>query len=77
MAMDAIYEERGSDWSLQVSALATTQWLQCDKMFPFSAKDAACETNPHCRANFIPFAYMHHQSRLMAPTGHVTPRYKY
>ena len=30
MTMDAIYEEHGSDWSHQVSAVGTTQWLQRD-----------------------------------------------
>ena len=31
MTTDAIYEERGSDWSQQVSVVATTQWLQHDQ----------------------------------------------
>ena len=30
----AIYEERGSDWSRQVSAMVTTRWLQCDQTLP-------------------------------------------
>jgi len=30
MVTDAIYEERGSDWSHHVSAVATTRWLQRD-----------------------------------------------
>ena len=42
--MDAIYEERGSDWSHQVSAMVTTQWLQCDQTLPLSANGVACET---------------------------------
>ena len=43
MTTDAICEERGSDWSHQVSAMGTTQWLQCDQTL--SAKGVACETN--------------------------------
>ena len=42
--MDAIYEERGSDWSHQVSVVATTQWLQHDQTLPLSAEGVACET---------------------------------
>ena len=42
--MDAIYEEHGSHWSQQVSAVATTQWLQRDQTLPFSEKGVACET---------------------------------
>lgn len=30
MVTDAIYEERGSDWSHHVSDVATTRWLQRD-----------------------------------------------
>ena len=45
MITDAIYKKCGSDWSHQVSALATTQWLQCDLTLPLSAKGVACETN--------------------------------
>jgi len=30
MTTNAIIEERGSDWSHQVSTLATTRWLQRD-----------------------------------------------
>ena len=33
MTTDAIYEERRSDWSRQVSAMVTTQWLQRDRYF--------------------------------------------
>ena len=51
--MDAIYEEHGSDWSHQVFALATTQWLQRDQTLPLSARGVACETNPHCAANLL------------------------
>jgi len=43
MTTDAIYEERGSDWSHQVSAMGTTRWLQCDQTLPLSAKGVACE----------------------------------
>ena len=32
MTMDAIYEEHGSDWSHQVSAVGTTQLLQRDQI---------------------------------------------
>ena len=34
MTMDLIYEERGSDWSHQVSAVGTTRWLQHDQTLP-------------------------------------------
>ena len=34
MTMDAIYEVGGSDWSHQVSAVVTIQWLQCDQTLP-------------------------------------------
>ena len=44
MAMDAIYKERGSDWSHQVSVVATTQWLQRDHTLPLLVKGVACET---------------------------------
>ena len=44
MTMDAIYKQRGSDWSHQVSVVATTQWLQCDKTLLLFAKGVACET---------------------------------
>ena len=45
--MDAIYEERGSDWSNQVSAVVTTRWLQRDQTLPLSAKGVACKTRCH------------------------------
>ena len=55
MTPDASYEERGSDWSHQVSAVGTTRWLQCDQTLPLSVKGVACETSvasssqaPHC-----------------------------
>ena len=35
MTMDVIYEERGSDWSHQVSAMETTRWLHRDQTLPF------------------------------------------
>ena len=38
MTTDAICEEHGSDWSHQVSAVATTQRLQCDHTLPLSVK---------------------------------------
>ena len=44
MTMDAIYKERGSHWSHQVSAVATTRWLQRDQTLPLSAKGVACKT---------------------------------
>ena len=43
MTMDAIYEQHESDWSYQVSAVATTRCLQHDQIL-LSAKDVACET---------------------------------
>jgi len=42
MTTDAIYEEWGSHWLQQVSAVATTQWLQHDHADP--AKGVAWET---------------------------------
>ena len=48
MTTDAIYEERGSDWSHQVSAVGTTQWLQRDQTLPLSAKGVACEIKAPC-----------------------------
>ena len=47
MTTDAIYEERGSDWSQQVSVVATTRWLQRDQTLPLSAKGVACETRSY------------------------------
>ena len=47
MTTDAIYKQHGSDWSHQVSAMATTQWLQCDQILPLSVKGVACKTK-HC-----------------------------
>ena len=44
MTTNAIYEEHGSDWSHQVSAVGTTRWLQHDQTLPLSAKGVACET---------------------------------
>ena len=43
MTTDAIYEEHGSDWSHQVSVMATTRWLQRDQTLPLSAKGVAYE----------------------------------
>ena len=45
MTTDAIYKERGSDWSHQVFVVGTTWWLQRDQTLPLSAKGVACETN--------------------------------
>ena len=44
MTTDVIYEECESDWSRQVSVMATTRWLQRDQTLPLSAKGVACET---------------------------------
>ena len=41
---DVIYEEHRTDWLKQVSAMAITQWLQCDQTLPLSVKSWACET---------------------------------
>ena len=46
MTTDVIYEEHGSDWSHQVSAVATARWLQRDQTLPLSVKGVACETRP-------------------------------
>ena len=45
MTTNAICEERGSDWSHQVSVVATTRWLQCDQTLPLSVKGVACKTS--------------------------------
>ena len=44
MTTEAIHEERGFDWSHQVSTVGTTQWLQRNQTLPLSAKGVACET---------------------------------
>ena len=44
MTTDVIYEECGSDWSHQVSAVGTTRWLQRDQTLPLSVKGEACKT---------------------------------
>ena len=41
--MDAINKECRCDWSHQVSAMTTAQWLQRDQTVPFSAKDETQE----------------------------------
>ena len=38
MTTDAIYQERGPDWSRQVSVVATTRWLQRDQTLPLSCE---------------------------------------
>ena len=38
MTTNVIYEEHGSDWSHQVSAVGTTRWLQRDQILPLSCK---------------------------------------
>ena len=45
MTTNAIYEEHGSDWSQQVFAVGTTQWLQRDQTLPLPMKGVACETS--------------------------------
>ena len=49
MTTDAIYEERGSDWSQQDLVVGTTRWLQCDQTLPLSVKGVACETSLQLR----------------------------
>ena len=44
MTTYATYEECGSHWPQQVSAVVTTQWLQHNQTLPLSAKGVACET---------------------------------
>jgi len=44
MTTGAIFEEHESDWSHQVSAVGTTQWLEHDQTLPLSAKGVACKT---------------------------------
>ena len=43
MTTDAICKECRSDWSHQVSVVATTR-LQCDQTLPLSVKGVVCET---------------------------------
>ena len=69
MKTDTIYEERGSDWSRQVSAVATTWWLQHDQTLPLSAKGVARETRCHPTQMHITgishlSTYMQRQSEL-------------
>ena len=48
MTTDAIYEERGSDWSRQVSVVATTRWMQRDQTlasFPGPARSSLAVRN--------------------------------
>ena len=45
MTTNAMYDEHGSDLSHQVSAVATTQWLQHNQTLLLPAKGVACETN--------------------------------
>ena len=60
MTMDAICEERGSDWSHQVSVVATAQWLQCDQTLPLSVKDVACESMSDVKTSPFPsHTHMH------------------
>ena len=54
MTTNAIYKECGSDWSHQVSVVATTQWLQRDQTLPLSVKGVACETRSHGAGRFVP-----------------------
>ena len=44
MTTNVLYEERKSDWLHQVSAVATTRWLQRDQTLPLSVMGVACET---------------------------------
>ena len=53
MTMDAIYEERGSDWPHQVSAVGTTRWLHRDQTLPLPAKGVACETTQLARSSTL------------------------
>ena len=69
MTTDVIYEGRRSDWSHQVSVLATTQWLQCDQTLPFSEKSLACETTPS-RGSIQLMSYMYiPQTEQCSPSG--------
>ena len=76
--MDSIYEERGSDWSWQVSIVATTRWLQRDQTLPLSAKGVACETKMHhCKGRISTLCQtppVHTQLRLTVLT--MQPLYK-
>ena len=47
MTMGALYEQRGYNWSHQVSDVVTTQWLQCDQNLPLSVKGVVCETTSY------------------------------
>ena len=57
MTTDAIYKERGSDWSHQVSSVGTTRWLQCDQTLPLSAKGVACESHQHANRSVVDLPY--------------------
>ena len=49
MTTDAIYKKRSrSHWLQQVSAVETTQWLQCDQTLPLTVKGVACATRKGC-----------------------------
>ena len=66
MTTDAIYKEHGSDWSHQVSVVATTRWLQRDQTLPLSAKGVACKTNEeHCYSSTCSFNLRVGQYRLI------------
>ena len=62
MTTKASYEERGSDWSHQVSATGTIRWLQRDQILPLSAKGVACETS-------LPPPFLHTASNQKLDSG--------
>ena len=57
MTTDAIYEKHGSHWSHQVSAVATTWWLQYDQTLPLAVKGVACETNKSFGGGEVKFVF--------------------
>ena len=61
--MDVIYEEHGSDWSHQVSAVGTTRWLQRDQTLYLSVKGVACETKG-CLVGTLTWPVTHRSSTL-------------
>ena len=69
MTTDAICEERGSDWSHQVSVVATTQWLQCDQTLPLSVKGVACKSISDVEDLALPLPHTHTHKHIIMLMG--------
>ena len=62
MTTDAICEERKPHWSQQVSAMATTQWLQRDQTLPICER---CSLQDHaCTKYHLEVLYQYYYSML-------------